>query len=65
MSKSKKITSRKKVVLELLHHRLGHISTRSLMAGDNVKFWNDIELSIDTDPLCKLYQIILMNKKDR
>ena len=30
---------RKKVALELLHHRLGHKSTRSLMAGDTANIW--------------------------
>ena len=32
---SKKISARNKVALELLYHRLGHISTGSLMDGDN------------------------------
>ena len=32
--KSNKIAPRKKVALELLHHRLGHRSTRLLMYGD-------------------------------
>ena len=31
---SKKNPSRKKIDLELLHQRLGHRSTRSLLAGD-------------------------------
>ena len=35
MSKSKKIEPRKKIALELLHHRLGQRYTRSLMDGDN------------------------------
>ena len=34
MSKTNKLPSRKKIALELLHHRLGHISTISLLAGD-------------------------------
>ena len=33
MSKTKKLPSRNKVDLELLHHRLGHRSTTSLLAG--------------------------------
>ena len=36
MSKTTKLAPRKKVALELLHHRLGHISTISLMNGDTV-----------------------------
>ena len=46
MTKSKKITPRKKVALEILYHRLGHISTRSLMAGDTVNICQDIEIRI-------------------
>ena len=40
MPKTKKLPSRKKIDLELLNQRLGHIYTRSLMATDaaNVKF---------------------------
>ena len=49
MSKWKKIAPRKKVGLELLHHILGHISTISLMDGDNTNIWKDIELRIDPD----------------
>ena len=47
MSKTKKLPSRKKIALELLHKILGHISTRSLLAGDTDNFWKDIELIID------------------
>ena len=65
MSKSKKKAPRKKVSLELLHHRLGHISTRSLMAGYTANIWNDIELRIDTDPFCISCQISSMKKKAR
>ena len=46
----KKITPRKKVALELLHHRLGHISTRSLMAVDIANVWKYIQLRIYSDP---------------
>ena len=42
MSKSKKIAPRKKVALELLDYRLGHISTRSLMDGYSANVWQDI-----------------------
>ena len=50
MSKSKKIAPRKKVALELLHPRLGHISTRSLMSGYTANICQYIELRIDPDP---------------
>ena len=42
MSKIKKLPSRKKIALELLHQRLGHRSTRSLLAGDTDNVWEDI-----------------------
>ena len=35
-SKSKKVVPRKKVALELLHKKLGHRYTRSLMTGDTI-----------------------------
>ena len=50
MSKENKFPARKKFSLELLHQRLGHISTRSLLAGDTVNVWEDVELRIDPDP---------------
>ena len=49
-AKPKKVTDRKKDTLELLHHRLGHRFTRSLMAGDTVNVWQDIELRIYPEP---------------
>ena len=63
MSKSNKRAPRKKVALVLLHYRLRHISTISLMAGDTANVWKDIELRIDPDPFCTSYQISSMNKK--
>ena len=38
-SKKNKLPSRKKIALELLHQRLGHISTRSYLAGDTANVW--------------------------
>ena len=61
-SKSKKLPPRKKVDLELLHHRLGHISTISLMAGDTANVYKDIELRIDLDHFCTSCHIYLMKK---
>ena len=49
MESSKKNPKRKKIALELMHQRLGHRSTRSLMAGDNSNVWEDAELKIDAD----------------
>ena len=65
MSKTKKLTDRKKIALELLHQRLGHRSTRSFLAGDNDDVWEDIDLRIYPDTFCTSYQMSSMNKKDR
>ena len=65
MSKNKKIPPRKKIGLELIHQRLVHRSTRSLLAGDTDNVWGDIELKIYPDPLCTSCQISSMNKQAR
>ena len=65
MSKKKKLPSRKRITLELLHQRLGHRSTSSLLDGDTANVWEDIELRIDPDPFCTSCQIYSMNKKAR
>ena len=57
MSKPKKIAPRKKVALELLHHRLVRRSNISLMAGDTDNVWQDIQLIICPDPFCTPFQI--------
>ena len=62
---SKKNPAINKIALEFLHKRLGHRSTRSLLAGDTANIWEDIELRIDPDPFCTSCQIYSMNKKDR
>ena len=51
-SKKNKLPARKKIALELLHQRLGHRSTRSLLAGYTANFWEDVELRIDPYPFC-------------
>ena len=63
MSKSKKIAPRNKVALGLLHHILGHRSTRSLMDGETAKIWKDIELRIYLYYFCTSYQIYSINIK--
>ena len=65
MSKTKKLPSRNKVDLELLHQGLGHRSTRPLLDGDAANVWEDVELRIDSDPFCTSCQISSMNKKAR
>ena len=63
MSKTKKLPSRKNIALELLHQRLGHRSTRSLLAEDTFNVWEDIELRIDTEPFCPWNKSGMMYKK--
>ena len=65
MSKTKKLPSIKKIALELLHQRLGHRSTISLLAGNTANVWEDIELRIYPYPFCTSCQIYSMNKKAR
>ena len=49
MSKKNKFPARKKIALELLHQILGHISTRSLLAGDIANVWIYSKLYIFPD----------------
>ena len=65
MSKKNKFPAGKKIALELLHQRLGHRSTRSLLAGDTANVWEDLELRIYPDPFYTSCQISSMNKKAR
>ena len=65
MSKTTKLPSRMKIALELLHCRLGHRSTISLLAGDSANVWGDIYPRIYPDPFCQSCQISSMNKKAR
>ena len=65
VSKKNKYPARKKIALELLHQRLGHRSTRSLLAVDTDNVWEDVELRIYPEPFCTSCQISSMNKKAR
>ena len=65
MSKKNKFPAIKKITLELLHQRLGHRSTRSLLAGYTENVWEDVELRIYPDPFCTSCQIYSMKKKAR
>ena len=49
---SSEAAKEKKIALDLIHQRLGHRSTRSLISGDTDNFWEDVELGIDPDPFC-------------
>ena len=64
MPKTKKLPSRKKIALELLHQRLGPRYTRSLLAGDTANVWEDIELRIDPDTFCTSCKKNSTKKKD-
>ena len=65
MSKKNKIPARNKIALELLHRRLGHRSTISLLAGVTANVLEDVELRIYPEPFCTSCQIYSMNKKAR
>ena len=56
-SKAQNQIPKKTFSLGLSHQRLGHRSTISLLAGYTEHIWKDIELKIDTDPLCTSCQI--------
>ena len=62
---AKRNPKRNKIALELMHQRLGHRSTRSLMAVDTANVWEDAELKIDADHFCTSCKISSMNKKAR
>ena len=64
-SKKNKLPAIQKIALELLHLRLGHRSTISLLAGDSANVWEYVELRIDPDLFCTSCQISSMNKKAR
>ena len=61
----KETLKKKKIALELFHQRLGHRSTRSLIAGDTSNVWDDAELRKYPDPFCTSCRISSMNKKAR
>ena len=63
--KTKKLSARKKIALELLFQILGHRYTRSLLARNTDNVWEEIDLRIDTDPFCISCKISSMNKKVR
>ena len=65
MSKTKKLPAREKFALGLLHQILGHISTRSLLAGYTANIWEDIAPRIDPYPFFTSCQIYSMNEKAR
>ena len=63
--KSQNQITKNKVSLELLHQRLGHRSTRSLMAEDTANVRKYINIRVDPEPLCTSYQTLTTNKKAR
>ena len=58
---AKRNPKRKKIALYLMHQKLGHRLTRSLMSGDTANVWEDAELKIDADPFCTSCKISSMN----
>ena len=63
MSKTKKLPSKNKIALELLHQRLGNRSTISFLSGDTAYVWKDIGLRIYLDPFFTSCQISSMKKR--
>ena len=63
--KIKKKSKKKEIALEFMHQRLGHRSTRYLMAVDTTNVWEDADLKIDVYPFCTSCKISPMNKKAR
>ena len=63
MSKKNKFPERKKVSLELLHQRLGHRPTRSLLSGDTANVWEGVYIRIDPDPFCTSCQFFSVKKR--
>ena len=61
-SKKNKLPARKKIALELLHQKLGHRSTRSLLAGDTANVWEDVELIIYPDPFVHHVKFLQLKK---
>ena len=64
ISKKNKFPARKKIALELLHHRLAHRSTRSLLSGDTDNVWEDVKLRIYPDPSLFLSFLFLSGYRD-
>ena len=65
MKISKKNPKRKKIALELMHQRLGHRYTRSVIDVDTANGWENSELRIYPDPFCTSCKISSINKKAR
>ena len=63
--KEKDNTSNEEIALELLHQRLGHRSTISMLSGYTSNVWEDVELRIDPERFYTLCQIPSINKKTR
>ena len=58
MSKKNKFPARKKIALELLHQKLGHRSTRSLLAVDTANVWLICDLISDVAFLKQFYFLL-------
>ena len=61
--KSQNQITKNKVSLELLHLRLGHRSTRPLLAVYAENIWQDMKLRVDPEPFYKSCQISTINKR--
>jgi Reverse transcriptase (RNA-dependent DNA polymerase) len=64
MNNSRKLTKRN-VDLQLLHNRLGHRRTDSLLLGNNDDIWADITVKNDPESICTTCQITLSRRAAR
>jgi hypothetical protein len=62
-NKSSRLTTR--VSMELLHHRLGHLSTQAIINADKQQMWNDITVLSDYDQFCTGCKIGSIHKSAR
>ena len=61
----RRATPRTQVSLDLLHSRLGHRSTRALLAADAAEMWKDVEVKLSPDPFCTSCKIATITKRNR
>ena len=62
----RRTTPRTQVSLDLLHARLGHRSTRALLAAFAADMWRDVEVKLSPDPFCTSYnKIAIITKRNR
>lgn len=59
------IERRKRVSLELIHNRLGHVGIKSILASDEAHVWNDVNVTADSTDFCVDCKLSVIRKADR